>query len=161
MRAVETESEEARFEGRHALIGRIAMAHFLCYPILFVAAASAMSLAIIWQKDAILLAAQTTLPRTGVQRWLIEEVALGPGDAAAFEVIMRPLTSVLGAIFVLAHATSVPWGLAARRAALGRGTQAAVARARNLWIVSTLGVAGVVVCGGLVGWVVILLQPGS
>lgn len=154
-------TEHERFEGRHALIGRIAMAHFICYPILFVAAAAGMSLAIILQKDAILLAAQTTLPRTTAQRWLVQEVALGPGDAAAFEVIMRPLGAVLAVIFVLAHLTSVPWGLAARRVALGRGTPAALRRARNLWIVVTLGVTAVVVCGGVVGWVIILLEPGS
>ncbi len=120
-----------------------------------------MSLSIVLQKEALLAAGLANAPSTGAQRWLMAELGLAVGDAVAFEVIMRPLGLVLLAIFVLAHASSVPWGLAARRHALGELPSEAVRRARNLWIVATLGVTGALALAGLGGWLVILAGAGG
>jgi hypothetical protein len=147
----------ARRIARSAFIGRLTGAHFLCYPLMFVGAAAGMSLAIVFQAGALMAAELTAEPETAFQRWLVGEVSLGPAEAAAFEVIMKPVAVALAVIFVLAHVAAVPWALAARRKALGEADAAAVRKARNTWIVASLGTTGVVVIAGIVGWAVILL----
>jgi hypothetical protein len=124
------------------------------------AAAMGISLSILAQDEAIRAAAQTTLAASAFQRWLIAQLHMGTGDAAAFERIIVPLGAVLAVVFLLAHVTAVPWALAARREALGRGGAGHARRWRNVWIVVTLGPVAVLVLAGLVGWVVILRARG-
>ena len=144
---------------RAALVSRLFVAHMVCYPMIFVAAAAAMSLSIISQGEALLQAAAITSPSTAVQRWLMAEVGVDVVEAASFEIIMRPVLGVLLAIFVIAHLASVPWALAARRAAFTNDWGGAtVRRARLRWAVASLGTTGLVVVAGLVGWLVILLS---
>ncbi len=117
-----------------------------------------MSLSIVWQEDALVAAGQTTLAKSAFQRWVIEEIGMGTGDAAAFELVMTPLAVALAVLFVVGHVTAIPWALAARRQALGVGDPSASRRARKLWLIATLGATGIVVASGFVGWVTILLR---
>jgi hypothetical protein len=149
----------ARRRGEAALWGRLAAAHFACYPLLFVAAALGMSLAIVTQGDALAAVQDQLEPASSLQRWLMVRVGLAAPEAASFEIIMRPLTYALAAIFVLGHAGALPWALAARRVAIGTGDEQGVARGRRLWLFVALGSTGVVALVGLVGWLVIFLAP--
>lgn len=143
---------------RSALIGRLLATHFLCYPLMFIGAAAGMSLSIVLQKQSLLAAGATRESESGFQRWLVGEVGLSIADAAVFERIIVPTSIVLAVIFVLAHVASVPWALAARRKVLGRADDAEVRRARNVWIIASLGGTGLVVLAGLVGWSIILFS---
>ncbi len=156
---VPSRSAQAASLGRAALVSRLFAAHMVSYPLMFVAAAAGMSLSIIASGEALLEAAGTGAPTSAVQRWLIAEVGLGVVEAASFEIIMRPLVVVLLVIVVISHGASVPWALAARRAALADdwgGVE--VRRARLVWVVASLGVTALVVLAGAVGWVVIVLS---
>ena len=144
--------------GRTALVGRLLSAHFLCYPLMFVGAAAGMSLAIVTQKEALYRDGLTQVPQSAFQHWLIERVSLGVGDAAVFERVITPVGWGLAVIFVLAHLAAVPWGLAARRQALGQAGPEIVRRARNLWILASLGPTGLLVVAGLVGWSIIFFS---
>jgi len=146
-------------QARAALVSRLFVAHMVCYPMMFLAAAAGMSLSIIVNDEALLAAATTTEPTSGVQRWLINEVALDVVEAASFEIIMRPVVAVLLGVFVVAHVASVPWALAARRAALVDDWGSAdVKRARLRWAVVSFGSTALVVVAGLVGWAIIVLS---
>ena len=155
--AVGSSSPQAASLGRAALVSRLFAAHVVSYPLMFVAAAAGMSLSIIANDEALLQVVATMAPTTGIQRWLMAEVGLGMVEAASFEIIMRPVVVVMLAVFVISHAASVPWALAARRAALADDWGGAeIRRARLRWVVLSLGATVLVVLAGAVGWVIIL-----
>ncbi len=134
------------------------VAHFVCYPLMFVGAGAGMSVAIVLQKQALLALDVSREPTSGFQRWLMNNVALSAGDAAVFEQIMRPTGLVLAAAFVLVHVAAVPWARAARRRVLGRACGEDVKSARTLWIAVSAGITGAVVFAGLMGWAIILFS---
>ncbi|MBW2457921.1 MAG: hypothetical protein JRI68_25675 [Deltaproteobacteria bacterium] len=150
---------QAASMARAALVSRLFVAHMVCYPMMSVAAAAGMSLSIIANDEALLQAGAITSPATAVQCWLMAEVGLDVVEAASLEIIMEPVLVVLLVVFVIVHAGSVPWALAARRAALTDDWGGAtVRRARLRWAVASLGSTLLVVVAGLVGWLVILLS---
>jgi hypothetical protein len=156
---VRSSAPQAASLGRAALVSRLIATHLACYPMMFVAAAAGMSLSIIANEGALLQAAETTEPTGGIQGWLISEVGLGVVEAASFEIIMRPVLVVLLVVFLISHAASLPWALAARRAALTDDWGGvAVKRARLRWMGASLGSTALVVVAGAVGWLIILLS---
>jgi hypothetical protein len=141
--------------GWRAFVARFVVAHFACYPMMFWASVAGMSLGILLSKEALEAVAEQAAPEGAVQRWLVARVGLDAAEAASFEVVMTPVVVVLAVLFVVSHVASLPWALAARRAALG-GDAAAVERGRRLWLRASLGLTGLVVVAGAVGWAVIL-----
>lgn len=118
----------------------------------------AMSLSIVFQRDDLLAVANRPDPglESQTQRWLVERVGLGVADAISFELIMRPVMVVLLVIFVVTHLASVPWALAARRAALaGDAGKPALARATRHFLIIVGITTGTVLVAGTIGWVII------
>jgi hypothetical protein len=144
---------------RAALWGRLLLAHVLSYPLLFVAAASALSLAIIRYQQALLEAGQIHEATSGLQRWLGHELGLSPGDAARFEIVMKPVGLALGILLVVIHLSALPWAFASAREVRSRGMPEGEAAARRLrrarrwWLVASLGPTSLLVLGGLGGWI--------
>jgi hypothetical protein len=93
-----------------------------------------------------------------VQRWLVSSAGLNAEEAAAFEIIMQPVSLVLLFLFVVTHVSSVPWALAARALAKGAGDPDKVRARRRLWIVLSGGSTALVVLAGIVGWAVIFTR---
>jgi hypothetical protein len=148
----------ARRSGWRAFVGRFVVAHFACYPMMFWASVAGMSLGIIASTRRLEAVADQIEPANAFQRWLVMRVGLDAAEAASFQIVMTPVAVVLAIIFVVSHVASIPWGLAARRAALYPALgKADVERARRIWLRTSLGVTGLVVLAGAVGWVVILL----
>jgi hypothetical protein len=140
-------------------LGRLLIAHLLCYPLLFTVSLAAISLIIIRCEQALLEAGAASGAESGLQRWLVREVGLSLGDAARCEIILAPLGLALALLFVVLHLISVPWALAAAREARARGTpeaelaQLRLRRAQRWWLGSSLGLTALLVLGGLAGWV--------
>ncbi len=144
-------------EARGALVGRLLVGHFACYPMMLAASVFAMSLSIVLQRDALVaLSNRADLAlETYSQRWLVERVGLSVADAVSFELIMRPVMWLLLVIFVVTHAASLPWALAARRAALDEAAKPALARATRMFLIAVGVTTGSVMVAGTVGWVII------
>jgi hypothetical protein len=153
-----------RPSARGAFWGRLLIAHLLCYPLLFALSLALISLTIIRYEQALLEAGAGSGAGSGLQRWLVREVGLSLADAARFEIILKPLGLALALLFVVLHLISVPWALAAAREARARGTSEAelaqrrLRRAQRWWLGSSLGLTGLLVLGGLAGWVWILTR---
>ena len=142
-------------KAKAALVTRLVIGHFASYPMMLLSAMSTMSLAIIGRSDAIAAIESLAAPRSVVERWLVAEIALSPAEAAAFALVMEPIVYGLAALFALSHLASVPWALAARRAALDEDEKPREKRAARLFVALTAGPTGLVVLAGLVGWIVI------
>ena len=145
---------------RAALMGRLLAGHFACYPMMFAATAATMSLSIILQKERLLELGRVVdaAPGSGFQGWLVDKVGLAVSEAAIFEVIISPIVYLALIIFIATHVASVPWALAARRAALepeDEDNRSALSRATTRFFIASAGTTGLFVVAGMIGWIII------
>jgi hypothetical protein len=136
-----------------AFLARLMLAHFAAYPLAFVAAFAAIAPVIVLREDAIFAVEAQAEPSSSMQRWLMDELQVGASEAAAVEKVLVPSGIVALIVFVLAHASAVPWAVAAKRAVLGGDERAeSLRRARAIWLWINLGIAGLVMVAGIVAW---------
>lgn len=140
------------------MVAPLLVGHFASYPLMFLAAASTMSLSIVWRGAALEAAQAVTAPRTGVERWLVAQVGLAPAEAATFVMVMEPVLGVLALIFVVSHLAAIPWARAAARAAADPAARLTARRAATRFVATAAGVTGLLVAAGIGGWIYIFAR---
>jgi hypothetical protein len=129
-----------------ALVGRLAFAHLLAYPLAFVAALAAIAPVIVLRGDALLAA--PTEPEGAFERWLVSSVQVAPAEASSVALVLVPSGVVGLVVFVLAHVAALPWALARAEG---------LARARRIWLWTSLAPVGAIVLAGAAAWLRIAL----
>jgi cytochrome bd-type quinol oxidase subunit 1 len=140
----ETPTEEAARGPLRRLLVRLAFGHAIAYPMAFISALASMPWSIVAQADAIENTGLRIRPEGAVERWLVDRIALTIPDAAAFRLVMGPVTTLMIAVFVICHVAAWRWG---RRADV-------TTKAFTTGIALS---AAALVAFGVVGWVWIFL----
>jgi hypothetical protein len=140
-----------------AFVGRLLLAHFIAYPIGFVAAIAAMPLAFLFREEAILGAGNQ-----GATSQLVKDatrgMALSATEAAQLQIVLEFVLWVSLAALLAVHLAAVPWGIGAARAAR-QPEQAATVQRRGYrtFVVATATTTVLVVLAGAGGWLWLFL----
>ena len=141
-------------------MGRLALAHMVAYPLIYVASAAAMPLAIMWREPQLLAVMGQQQPHGAIQQWLVTQLHISAEEAASFEVLMEPIVWLVLLLLVVTHVAAIPWAWAAKNAreqplpSLQRREQ----HARKMWLRASLVPTLVVVVVGALGWLRVMLM---
>jgi hypothetical protein len=136
---------------------RFLLAHFLSYPVAFVASIAAMPMAV-RLRAAALLNAGSEGASSRIMRDVAQQLELSPTEAAQAEIVFTFVLWTCIAVLLVVHLASLPWAIAAARAASHvPPDERGVRRGRNVFVGVTIATVILVVLCGAVGWLWLLL----
>jgi hypothetical protein len=141
-----------------AFFGRLALGHFIAYPVTFATAAGAIPYAMLVRKQQLL-----SPDHTGARSKMVQDVArdmkLTGVEAAQVEIVLGFVMWVCIAVLAVLHLAVLPWSFAAAGAARHpeRGDRA-VRRGFRIFVGITATTVVLVALAGVAGWVYIMTR---
>jgi hypothetical protein len=137
-----------------AAIGRLALGHFIAYPIGFLAAIGAMPIGMVVRERALIEAQGGAT--TGVVKDVARDMNLNPTEAAQVQVLLE--FSLVAALLVLLviHLAAIPWAVGAARTAKNPEDPGPVKRGLRAFVIITLVTTALTALTTLAAWVWLL-----
>ncbi len=140
-----------------AFVGRLALAHFIAYPVGFAAAVAAMPVAFLLREQALLHAGDRGAT-SSIVREATRGMSLSGTEGAQLQIILEFVLWATLAVLAVVHLAALPWCLGAARTARDplRGA-ASLRTGRRTFVGITLATAVLVVLCAVGGWMWIFL----
>lgn len=142
----ESDGSARRGSSVGAFLARFVLAHFLAYPVGFLAAFAAIPLAL-GVRGRALSSVGSTGPQSAFVQQLARRLALSPFEGAQLEIVLHFVLWVALAALLIVHLAVVPWALSAAR------HKRNVDRMRRMFIWTIATTTSVAVLGGAAGWI--------
>ena len=136
--------------GRAAL-GRLTLAHFIAYPIGFLAAIGSMPIGMVIRERALLTASG------GATYGIIQDVArdmkLNATEAAQVQILLEFCLGVSLVVLLIIHLAAIPWAIGAARSARNPDDPGPAKRGLRAFAAIAVGTTAILLLSSLAGWI--------